>query len=92
MFSVKNAPAVIFAKKEQLIPNIEFKFVKDDVDYYSLTEAMEVMVRDTTLNISPLELQIAYKCSGARRMIWRTLRFGLCSLKSILILKNVSSS
>ena len=56
-----NNTAVRFAKKEQFIPNIEFKFVKDDVDYYSLTEAIEVRIRDNTLNISPLELQIAYK-------------------------------
>jgi hypothetical protein len=56
-----NNTAVRFAKKEQFIPNIEFKFVKDDVDYYSLTEAIEVRVCDSTLNISPLELQIAYK-------------------------------
>ena len=58
-------------KKEQFIPNIEFKFVKDDVDYYSLTEAIEVVVNDNTLNISPLELQIAYKMflAWARRMI-----------------------
>ncbi|MGC9443963.1 MAG: hypothetical protein ACP5E9_03390 [Candidatus Methanospirareceae archaeon] len=56
-----NKTAVRFAKKEQFIPNIAFKFVKDDVDYYSLTEAIEVRVGDNTLNISPLELQIAYK-------------------------------
>ncbi|MBN1455290.1 MAG: hypothetical protein JW945_03435 [Methanomicrobia archaeon] len=56
-----NATAVRFAKKEQFIPNIEFKFIKDEVDYYSLTEAIEVRVGDNTLNISPLELQIAYK-------------------------------
>ena len=53
--------AVRFAKKELFIPNIEFKFVKDEVDDYSLTEAIEVEVNDSILNISPLELQIAYK-------------------------------
>ena len=79
-----NNTAVRFAKKEQFIPNIELKFVKDDVDYYSLTEAIEVVVNGNTLNISPLELQIAYKmflCSE-NDLDWRTRCSCLRSLKN----------
>ncbi len=55
--------AVRFAKKEQFIPNIKFKFVQDEVDHYSLSEAIAVVANNNnnTLKISPLELQVSYK-------------------------------
>jgi hypothetical protein len=50
-----------FAKKEQFIPNIELKFLKDDVDRTVLQERIEVCLPEKSVFISPIEIQIAYK-------------------------------
>jgi hypothetical protein len=53
--------AVRIAVKETVIPNIELKFVKSDLDRISLREHMVVKTGKHIINISPLELQIAFK-------------------------------
>lgn len=53
------------AKKDQFIPNIELKFLKDDVDRHVLRERIAVSLPGASLCISPLDIQIAYKlCPG----------------------------
>ena len=53
--------AVRIAVKETVIPNIELKFMKSDLDRISLREHMVVKTGKHIINISPLELQIAFK-------------------------------
>ena len=49
------------ARKEQFIPNIELKFLKDEVDRMVLRDRVEVDLSDANVFISPIEIQIAYK-------------------------------
>ena len=50
------------AKKESIIPNIEMKFTKDDIDRFTMENRMEVHVADTNrFFIAPLEVEIPYK-------------------------------
>lgn len=56
-----NNNALRFSRKREFIPNIEFKFTKDDLDKHSLENSVKVHVNDSLIRISPLELQIAYK-------------------------------
>ena len=53
--------AIRFARKQTIIPNIEMKFIKNKFDEISLKKSISVIVQKETLNISPLELQIAFK-------------------------------
>lgn len=53
--------AVRIAKSGEIIPNIELKFAKDYFDNFSLRNSLKVEMDDYELNISPIELQIAYK-------------------------------
>ncbi len=56
-----NHHALRIAKKGCFIPNIELKFVKNDLDRYSLENRKHVKLADRSLYLSPLELQIPYK-------------------------------
>jgi hypothetical protein len=58
---LENHHAVRIAKKGCFIPNIELKFVKNDLDRYSLENRKHVKIADRSLYLSPLELQIPYK-------------------------------
>lgn len=58
---LKNNTALRFSKSGEFIPNIEFKFIKNDLDKYSLQNHVKVRLNDSTIRISPLELQIPYK-------------------------------
>ena len=49
------------ARKEQFIPNIELKYVKDEVDRIVLRDRVEVNLPSADVYISPVEIQIAYK-------------------------------
>jgi len=49
------------ARTDQFIPNIELKFLKDDVDRCVLRDRVEVKLSDAKVFISPIEIQIAYK-------------------------------
>lgn len=49
------------AKKGQFIPNIELKFLKDDVDRHVLENRTAVNLPGASLSISPIDIQIAYK-------------------------------
>lgn len=61
-FSLMDEHAIrFFLKDGKPIPNIEFKFIKTDLDNYSLQNKISVIIEDDTLFISPLEMQIAFK-------------------------------
>ena len=50
------------AKKDSIIPNIEMKFTKDDIDFFTMENRMEVHVeKNNSFFISPLEVEIPYK-------------------------------
>jgi hypothetical protein len=49
------------ARTDQFIPNIELKFLKDEVDRRVFTDRVGVNLSDATVYISPIEIQIAYK-------------------------------
>ncbi len=53
--------AVRFAKKGQVIPNIEVKFAKTPLDNGTLRENLKVVMPFGTLIISQIEQQIAFK-------------------------------
>jgi len=59
-FDMLKDHGIRFYKKIPL-PNIEFKIIKNDLDAYSFKNRMNVILKEGNLNISPLELQIAYK-------------------------------
>jgi len=53
--------AVRFAKKPNVIPNIELKFVKNTVEKDAIKTAIDVVLKTGKIRISNIELQIAYK-------------------------------
>lgn len=53
--------AVRIAKEHTVIPNIELKFVKNEIDKFSLENRLKVVLNDKEVYISPIEVQIAYK-------------------------------
>ena len=51
-----------FAKKNEIIPNIELKTCKNRIDFITIDEKIKVILANKKLIfISPIELQIAYK-------------------------------
>ena len=53
--------SIRFARKKKVIPNIELKFADSLIDKETLKEKAKVKIRDVTLFISPIEIQIPYK-------------------------------
>lgn len=49
------------SEKDRFIPNIELKFLHDDVDTYVLENRIDVDTAGERIFISPLEVQIVYK-------------------------------
>lgn len=60
-FEMLKGHAIRFFEKGKPTPNIEFKSIKTELDSYSFNNKIKVLLDRSTLNISPLELQIAYK-------------------------------
>lgn len=50
-----------FSKIGSFIPNIELKYPKNELGYWTLQNKIKVIVNNKTINISPFELQIPYK-------------------------------
>lgn len=55
--------AIRFFEKSKPIPNIEFKQINTEIQKYALENKIKLILKNTILFISPLELQIAYKLS-----------------------------
>jgi hypothetical protein len=53
--------AVRFAKKPNIIPNVEFKFVKNSLEENVIKTSLDVIMTTGRIKISNIELQIAYK-------------------------------
>jgi len=49
------------ARKGQFIPNIELKFLKDDIDRHVYRNRTSVSIPGASVRISPIDIQIAYK-------------------------------
>jgi len=50
------------AKKDTIIPNIEMKFIKDDIDSFTIENRVEVILnKKLRFFISPIEVEIPYK-------------------------------
>jgi len=60
-FEMLKEHAIRFYKKNNPIPNIEFKIIKNDLDRYSYENKIKIKLGNYFLFISPLEMQIAYK-------------------------------
>jgi hypothetical protein len=58
---LKDDLAIRFAKKDTIIPNIELKWIKHEFHSIALEKRITVQIQQNSLNISPLELQIAFK-------------------------------
>lgn len=58
---LKDNLAIRIAQKDKAIPNFELKFPKKDTDFFSLNNPVKVVLNNTEMLISPLEMQIAYK-------------------------------
>jgi hypothetical protein len=53
--------AIRFARPNEPVPNIEFKIIKNPLDIFSFENKIKVLLNSSSLYVSPLELQIAYK-------------------------------
>lgn len=53
--------AIRFCKREEVIPNIELRFPKTELDQWTLDNASSGIFNGRLFKISPLELQIPYK-------------------------------
>lgn len=58
---LNNGENIWVAPEDQLTPHLEVKFVRDEFDRSSLTNAITAQIGDRAVPIGPLELQIAYK-------------------------------
>jgi len=56
-----NGHAIRFARRGEYVPNVEIKFPKAEIDFWSLKESRQVILNQHPMFISPLELQIPYK-------------------------------
>lgn len=54
--------AIRAAKKDTFIPNIELKFIKDDVDLFTIEKRINLILNNKYhMYISPIEVEIPYK-------------------------------
>ena len=62
-YNMLDEHAIRFYKKGKPLPNIEFKQINTDIHRYALKNKIKLILKEKTLFISPLELQIPYKLS-----------------------------
>jgi hypothetical protein len=61
-FELLKESSVRFAKKNEIIPNIELKICKKRIDFLTIDEKIKVVLANKkSIFVSPIELQIAYK-------------------------------
>ncbi len=59
--NIRNNIANRLAKNDTIIPNIEMKTAKNDIEMLCLREGITIRVGDIDFHVSPLELQVAFK-------------------------------
>ncbi|MAG47582.1 hypothetical protein CL617_03175 [archaeon] len=59
-YLIKNT-ALRFSEKGKIIPNVEIKFSREDLDHWTLQYRKQVLLNKKLLYISPIELQISFK-------------------------------
>ena len=64
-YELLNYHAIRFYEKGFPLPNIEFKIISRELDEYSFQNKIKVVMKEKTLFISPLELQIPFKLALA---------------------------
>jgi hypothetical protein len=61
-FELLKESSLRFAKKNEIIPNIELKICKKRIDFLTINEKIKVILSGKkSIFISPIEVQIAYK-------------------------------
>jgi len=60
-FKLLDEYAIRFSRKGNFVPNMEFKMIKNDIEAYSFSNKIKVIIGKENLFISPLEMQIAFK-------------------------------
>lgn len=60
-YLTKEKVAIRFARKDTAIPNMEFKFAKNEIDDTALKDKIKVIVDEEEISVSNLELQVAFK-------------------------------
>jgi hypothetical protein len=53
--------AIRFSEEGKPIPNIEFKIIKTEIEEYSFDNRIKLQLKNSSIFISPIEMQIAYK-------------------------------
>lgn len=53
--------SIRIAENNKIIPNFEVKFIKNELDQYSINKRIQLKLNEKTIFISPIEMQIAYK-------------------------------
>ncbi|MBS3067529.1 hypothetical protein J4450_02405 [Candidatus Micrarchaeota archaeon] len=53
--------ALRFHEKDKFIPNAELKFIKNEIDKFTLDHRLEILFNSNRLFFSPFEIQVAYK-------------------------------
>jgi len=66
-----NRMGIRIAKKGQFIPNIELKFLKDDIDRTVLRDRVEVNLSGVRVYISPIDIRLPTRCILAHKRISR---------------------
>jgi hypothetical protein len=57
----RESTAVRYAERDEVVPNVEFKFAKTDLHRYSVSRRITVRVNGRLIHLGPLEMQVAYK-------------------------------
>jgi len=60
-FDITKEHNIRFSRKGKPIPNMEFKIIQNEIHEYSFENKIKVIIHDSILYISPLEMQIVYK-------------------------------
>lgn len=58
---LKTGHSIRIAKDGEVSPNFEIKFAKSESDFEALANPIEIFVRNSSVKVAPLELQIAFK-------------------------------
>ncbi len=58
---LKTGHSIRIAKNEEISPNFEIKFAKAESDFEALNNFIEIYIKNESIRVAPLELQIAYK-------------------------------